>query len=84
MLSLTMLRYRQPLIRFTYAMKKSGGAVVGSSTVAASPVKNILETFDELPTKFRPHVFTEEEMELILTGGATPYVPKSLQRKKTK
>ncbi|KAF8285633.1 hypothetical protein TcYC6_0049940 [Trypanosoma cruzi] len=80
-----------PLIQFKYAVKNGASSVGGVKAAVASDKSssNVLagtfvETFEELPKKFQPHLFTEEEMELIMMGGATPYVPKSLQRRKEK
>ncbi|KEG12459.1 hypothetical protein DQ04_01701100 [Trypanosoma grayi] len=86
MLRVTLLRHHQPLIRFIHAIRKGGGLGAngkGSSSVGGGATsKAVLDSFDALPKKFQPRLFTEEEMELIMMGGAAPYVPKSLQRKK--
>ncbi|KAG5495665.1 hypothetical protein GH5_03330 [Leishmania sp. Ghana 2012 LV757] len=91
------LFFHTPSIRFTYALAKSCGSAValtssaeGASATAAatttsavdSAAKTIFESFDELPTHLRPHVFEEAEIEAIHMGGAASYVPKHLQRKK--
>lgn len=75
-----------PSIRFTYAIAKNGGKPHGvAAAVAAasnSAVANVFDFYDELPKHLRPHVFGEVEMETIQMGGAAPYVPKHLQKKK--
>ncbi|EPY16164.1 hypothetical protein STCU_11510 [Strigomonas culicis] len=78
------------MIRFKYALQKSGGAAsavkataaaLGSGTVAAAG-SVLLDSEDQLPARFRTHVFSEQEMETIMLGGAAPYVPKHLQKKR--
>lgn len=80
-----------PSIRFTYALAKSGAAgakapaaaAAGAAAAAAPPpVQSILDSFADLPKHLRPHVFEDNEIETILLGGAAPYVPKHLQKKK--
>ncbi|KAK7195817.1 hypothetical protein NESM_000512800 [Novymonas esmeraldas] len=64
------------------AAASSGGGGGGAAATTAGPVQAILESFDALPKHLRPHVFDEVEMETVLMGGAAPYVPKHLQKKK--
>ncbi|KPA84988.1 hypothetical protein ABB37_01422 [Leptomonas pyrrhocoris] len=83
-----MLRYSQrflhtPSIRFTHAIAKNGGKpYAAAAAIVSSAAANVLEYYDELPKHLRPHVFGEVEMETIEMGGAPPYVPKHLQKKK--
>lgn len=75
-----------PSIRFTYAIAKNGGKPHGAAAAVAAAssaaVANVFDFYDELPKHLRPHVFGEVEMETIQMGGAAPYVPKHLQKKK--
>jgi hypothetical protein len=77
-----------PSIRFTYAIAKNGGkpygapAAAAAAAVASCAAADVFDYYDELPKHLRPHVFEEVEMEIIQMGGAPPYVPKHLQKKK--
>ncbi|KPI85867.1 hypothetical protein ABL78_5048 [Leptomonas seymouri] len=88
-----MLRHSQrffhtPSIRFTYAIAKTGGkphaapATTAAAAVVSSAAASVFDFYDELPKHLRPHTFEEVEIETIQMGGAPPYVPKHLQRKK--
>lgn len=105
----TAARLHVPMIRFRYAIAKSGGdptqpcnfadnalkvaagaiasGVAGAaggaaSSAAAQPQANVFDSFDDLPAGLRPHQFSDAEIETVLMGGAAPYVPKHLQKKK--
>lgn len=82
------------MIQFKYALQKGGANSAADSVRANSAaaalkagvrgvlIGTIFESVDELPHRFRPTVPSEAEMETILMGGATPYVPKHLLKKK--
>lgn len=90
MLRLSQRFLHTPSIRFTYAIAKNGGKPYGAAAtpataaaaVASSAAANVFDYYDELPKHLRPHIFEEAEMETIQMGGAAPYVPKHLQKKR--
>lgn len=90
-----------PLIRFTYALRKSGaaaaaappavssalaaGSSAGASETAVSSLTSVMvDFFDELPTYMRPHVYTQEEIEMIEMGGLRSYGNDTRGKKKAK
>ncbi|KAG5496412.1 hypothetical protein JKF63_02714 [Porcisia hertigi] len=87
MYSLSRRVLHTPSIRFTYALVKGGGIAAAPKAPTAGAatithVQTIFESFDELPKHLRPRVFCDAEMDVIQMGGAAPYVPKHLQKKK--
>lgn len=79
--------FHQPLIRFTHAISKNGGkpfewkSVASAAGASVSDVgSNLYDNFSDLPLRFRPRVMKEDEMEVIMMGGASPYELKKKKR----
>ncbi|CAD2215992.1 hypothetical protein AGDE_16335 [Angomonas deanei] len=86
------------MIKFTYALAKSGLAQPqarntvrsGTESFAASKGvrqemgRTIVDSVQDLPARFKHHIFSELEMETVAMGGVEPYVPKHLLKKKKK
>lgn len=82
------------MIRFKYSIAK-GGYPLASHTVKAGTAafaqqmgvrgpgeQLVFDTFDDLPANLRPKPLSDFDIDTVLMGGAAPYVPKHLQKKK--
>lgn len=79
--------FHKPLIQFSYAISKNGGrpfqwqsAAAAAGTSLSGVVSNVYDNFSDLPLRFRPRVMKEDEMDLIMMGGAAPYELKKKKR----
>ena len=78
---------RSPMIRFRYGAREAINQAMASATtsstatVAAAPAA--VATFkSELPARFQPRPFDDDELDTINLGGAGPYAPKAWKGKK--
>eukprot|EP00672_Neobodo_designis_P024359 CAMPEP_0174829486 /NCGR_PEP_ID=MMETSP1114-20130205/1953_1 /TAXON_ID=312471 /ORGANISM="Neobodo designis, Strain CCAP 1951/1" /LENGTH=78 /DNA_ID=CAMNT_0016063235 /DNA_START=85 /DNA_END=321 /DNA_ORIENTATION=- len=60
----------------TASATSSGGAAAAPSAPAVAMFKS------ELPSRFQPRPFSDDELEMINLGGAGPYQPKAWKGKK--
>lgn len=95
MLSRTRLYRRVPMIQFRYGVRPVSTAVAAAGGVnvaapSASPVVKetanapvqVFESMWDLPANLRPKYISDEEMEYIRFGGATPYPPEKAPKGK--
>mmetsp|Transcript_49445 Transcript_49445/g.56955 ORF Transcript_49445/g.56955 Transcript_49445/m.56955 type:complete len:90 (+) Transcript_49445:115-384(+) len=81
MLRKTFIARRVPMIQFRFGVRPvAPAAVAAAAKPSASPavdgsISNVYESMWDLPANLRPKMVSEEEMDFIRFGGASPYAP---------